>query len=278
MPYLCNIHSHTTYSDGRNTPEEMVAAALALRFSALGFSDHGYAPHDVCSMSEETEPLYRAEIRALQKKYAGSIELALGYEHDASMADTDLSFYDYAIESVHFVHPNGVYCSVDESAAALASHIQTHYGGDPYALCADYFREVCASFERTAAQVAGHIGLVTKFNEGNAMFNADDPRYTRPAQEAVRLAVEKDMLVEVNTGAMSRGYRTEPYPGRALLALLRELGGRVIITSDCHRAEWMNYAFDSTLDLLATLGFREVWTWKRGRFEPMGIQEVYANP
>ena len=31
-----NVHSHTTFSDGKNTAEEMVQAALSLGFHTLG--------------------------------------------------------------------------------------------------------------------------------------------------------------------------------------------------------------------------------------------------
>ena len=35
-----NLHSHTTFCDGKNTPEEMVRAAIALGMDSLGFSGH----------------------------------------------------------------------------------------------------------------------------------------------------------------------------------------------------------------------------------------------
>ena len=266
-----NIHSHTTYSDGRNTPEEMVRAALARGFVSFGFSDHGYAPHDTASMSREGEALYRREIRSLIARYEGQIELALGYEHDHSMPEADLSAYDYVIESVHFVHKRGVWCSVDESADMLQSSIDEYFQGDPYRFCADYFDEVCRSIMDTPARIVGHIGLVSKFNEGDRMFDSGDRRYTDPAREAIRLAVERDLLVEVNTGAMSRGYRTEPYPGRTLLRYLNSIGGRVILTSDCHRREWIDFAFDECLELLRSCGFREAWLWKNGGFTSLPI-------
>ena len=66
-----NIHAHSSFSDGHNSCEEMVQAALARGFVSFGLSDHGYAPHDVCSMSREGEARYRAEVRRLQQKYAG---------------------------------------------------------------------------------------------------------------------------------------------------------------------------------------------------------------
>ena len=35
-----SFHTHTTFCDGKNTPEEMVVAAIEKGFVALGFSTH----------------------------------------------------------------------------------------------------------------------------------------------------------------------------------------------------------------------------------------------
>lgn len=259
-----NVHTHTNFSDGRDSVEQMVQAALERGFVSLGFSDHGAAHYDSAAMRAEAD--YRAEVRRVRQKYAGQIEIALGYEHDAAADCTDFSHYDYLIESVHYLHRDGVYMPIDSSAAKLQQAIDEMYSGDPFAMCRDYFRMVNQSMIDVPADIVGHIGLVTKFNENNAMFDSSDSRYVGPAMETIALAVERDMLVEINTGAMSRGYRTEPYPSRELLTHLRSLGGRITITSDCHRAEWIDFAFDSAIALAQSCGFRTAWIWEGGRF------------
>ena len=82
--------------------------------------------------------------------------------------------------------------------------------------------------------------------------------------EAVRLAAERDRIVEINTGAMSRGYRAEPYPSRAMLTELRRRGGRIAVTSDCHRAEWIDFGFDRAVQLARDCGFDSQWVWRDG--------------
>ena len=37
-----STHNHTTWCDGKNTPEEMAEAAWKLGFTDLGFSGHTY--------------------------------------------------------------------------------------------------------------------------------------------------------------------------------------------------------------------------------------------
>ena len=41
-----NLHTHTTFCDGVDTPEEMVQAALGLRMDTIGFSGHSFTPID----------------------------------------------------------------------------------------------------------------------------------------------------------------------------------------------------------------------------------------
>lgn len=43
---MFDLHTHTTFSDGRNTPEEMVLSAIGMGMSTLGISDHSYTSFD----------------------------------------------------------------------------------------------------------------------------------------------------------------------------------------------------------------------------------------
>ena len=263
MRILSNIHTHSTYVDGRDAPEAMLRAALRLGFHTLGFSEHGHADYDDCSMSLATEPAYRAEVLALRTKYAGQIEVLLGYEHDWLSPPPDYR-YDFSIESVHYLRIGDEYVCVDDTREILESAIDRHFGGDPYALCREYFRTVSESCEGSDAQILGHMELVMKFNERRDIFDDDDPRYLRPALETADLAAERDMLVEINTGAIARGYRTQPYPGPALLRRLAARGARIIITSDCHNSDYLNCGFDDAAALARSCGFKTAWQY-RGR-------------
>ena len=259
-----NIHSHTRYADGRDRPEAMLEAALRLGFHTLGFSEHGHADYDDCSMDPAQEPLYRAQIRALRQKYAGRIHVLLGIERDW-WSRTDLSEYDFAIESVHYLRAGGETLCVDHTRAILEDGIRRLYGGDPYALCRAYFRTVCESIQGTGAQVLGHIELVMKFNEARDLFDDADPRYLAPALECAELAAQSGRLIEINTGAIARGYRTAPCPGEAMLRRAAECGGRVILTSDCHDARYLDCGFARAAALAKACGFRTAWEYRGDR-------------
>ena len=63
-----DIHMHTVFSDGGNTPEEMVLAAIEHGLDAVGISDHSYTSFDLsyCMKAEEI-PAYIAEIYRLKE-------------------------------------------------------------------------------------------------------------------------------------------------------------------------------------------------------------------
>ena len=41
-----NYHTHTTWCDGKDTPEAVVVAAIDKGFDAIGFSSHAMLPED----------------------------------------------------------------------------------------------------------------------------------------------------------------------------------------------------------------------------------------
>ena len=75
-----DLHMHTVFSDGKNTPEEMVEEAIRLGLDTVGISDHSHL--DPCGMTLEAGAEYRAELARLKKKYAGRIRVLCGLERD----------------------------------------------------------------------------------------------------------------------------------------------------------------------------------------------------
>ena len=50
---------------------------------------------------------------------------------------------------------------------------------------------------------------------------------------------------EINTGAVSRGYRTSPYPDREICRYILDHGGKLIFSSDSHAKETIGYGFEA---------------------------------
>ena len=207
-----NLHTHSIYCDGKNTLEEMTQAAIKCGFSSLGFSGHCYTPFDnsYC-MSLENSAKYCKEIDELKEKYKGKIKIYKGIEYDV-YSEYDISEFDYVIGSVHYVLKDGIYIDVDLYPETVAEAIEKYFNGDAMAYVAAYYDEVITVPEKTKCNILGHFDLVSKFSEQSDLIDTGSDDYLSIAFDAISKISKEIKVFEINTGAISRGYRTAPYP------------------------------------------------------------------
>ncbi len=271
MRYRQNLHQHTNYCDGLDTPEQVIDAALRLGFDSIGFSGHSYmyyAPDH--SMSESGTDAYFAEINELKCKYRGIIDIFCGLEFDM-YSIIDPKPYDYMIGSVHYLDIEGEKIGFDRSQTEVERIINTCFGGDGMAYAKAYFETLARLPEYGNFDILGHADLITKHSENIKFFDEDSKEYRFAAIEALEKLQGKIPYFEVNTGAVARGYRTTPYPAPFLLDELKRLGFGAVISSDCHDARQLDCGFSSAEELLRQHGFKEIFVLKKYGFEPIEI-------
>ena len=229
-----DLHTHTTFSDGVNTAEEMVQAAIAAGLTEFGISDHSFTSFDpgYC-MPPEKYPEYVQTIRLLQKKYFGQINLKCGLELDYYSEDAPEGL-DYIIGSVHYVKCGEELLALDASPELFAEIVEKHFNGDAYALCEAYYGTFADLYRKTKADIVGHFDLVTKYNEGNMFFDENDERYRKAWQKAMLEVLPDIPVFEINYGAFNKGLRSVPYLSEEMQAFLKEHGGKTIESSDSH--------------------------------------------
>ncbi|MBR4953460.1 MAG: histidinol-phosphatase, partial [Oscillospiraceae bacterium] len=231
---LRDYHVHTTFSDGKNTPEEMVLAAIKKGMTEIGFSDHSYTWFDESyCMKKEDAPRYRECIGRLKEKYKGQIKILCGIEQDF-YSEEPTGEYDYVIGSVHYLKLGNEYIAVDESSAAQRAAAERYFGGDMAALAAEYFCTVGQVVERTNADIIGHFDLINIYNENGALFDESADLCTEALRNAANALVSAGKYFEINTGGIARGYRTLPYPSPSALGYLRSIGAKFVLSSDSH--------------------------------------------
>ena len=76
--------------------------------------------------------------------------------------------------------------------------------------------------------------------------------------QAIDSLIPLKIPFEVNTGAISRGYRSVPYPAVPLLEYIREKGGRVILSGDAHSTEGLCYRFGTWEPRIRAMGLEIV--------------------
>ncbi len=255
---LSDFHVHTCYCDGKNSPEDVVIEAISRGMKKLGFSGHSYTWFDEepCMSKDGTEE-YKREIRRLKRKYESQIEILCGTEQDY-YSDMPVDDYDFVIGSVHYVKCGDEYVHVDHKPEMLTDAIDKYFDGDTYALAEAYYDSVSDVVSRTHADIIGHFDLLTKFNEQVRIFDEDNERYIAASNNALDLLLKTGKPFEINTGAVSRGYRTSPYPSERILKYIAKHNGTVILSSDSHDKNNLMYAFDECEELARKLGLKVV--------------------
>ncbi len=257
---LTNYHTHTNLCDGKNTPEEMVLSAIKKGFSAIGFSGHGYTPHDLSYCIKDIDE-YTKEINRLKEKYAGKIQIYCGIEEDAS-SYVDREKFDYIIGSSHYFHVDGEYYPFDCSFDGFKKCLEL-FDYDVLKMAESYYSAFVDYIAERKPDIVGHFDLITKYDEVDVGRFLNNPDYIKVAEKYMRIAADNDVIFEVNTGAISRGYRKAPYPAENLLQILKEKDCKLILSSDSHQVDTLDTYFKETEKILCDIGFKFVY-WLDG--------------
>ena len=257
-----NLHTHSLFCDGKDSLEDLVKEAIKQGFSSIGFSSHAYTafPFDECGIeSKEKERTYLETISSLKEKYNGIIRIYGGLELESrdaySLSPSIPQTLDYSIGSIHYFWKDGKSWSIDykseyflEAKEAFSSF---------RSLIDSYWEEMIRFMNVSSYSILGHIDLVTKFQERENWDFHLKPWYKEGAIEAVNEAKKRGKIIEVNTGAMARGYRTTPYPSPFILERIREKKVPITISSDCHDKAYLSYGMEEAKSMLREMGFKE---------------------
>lgn len=260
---ITNYHTHSNYTDGKNSLEEMIVSAIEKGFSAIGMSDHGYTDFDLSYCIKDTEG-YLKELKALKEKYKKEIQVYIGIEEDG-FHPLNRADYDYIIGSEHYIKINGNYYPVDSGPNTFKKSL-TALNGDILAYAKGYYEPFCEYIKARKPDIIGHFDLITKFDEMDKSLFFENKEYMKLSQFYLKEALKADSIFEVNTGAISRGYRTTPYPHAELLHTILKEGGRVTICSDSHEVATIDYSFDEARALLRDVGFEYTYVLYDGAF------------
>lgn len=262
---LQNLHTHTTYCDGKDTIEEMILAACEKGFRSIGFSSHSFMYGRKLRQQELED--YKQEITMLKKKYVDMIEVFCGLECEMC-GDTDLSGYDYLIGAVHYLPLDNEFIGFDRSAQEVQTIIQQYFGGNGMAYAKAYYQQLSQLPQHGPFDIIAHFDIITKHCESVQFFDRSLKEYQWAAIEAAEQLAGKIPYFEVNTGAMSRGYRTSPYPDMFLLKELKRLGFGAIISTDCHDSRFLDYGYQEAVGVLKECGFKEQFILTKDGFIP----------
>lgn len=266
-----DLHNHSTLCDGSSTPEEMIEAAINKGFSDFGISAHGYTPFDLAaSMQDEAEYLHT--MHSLIAEYQEKIRLYCGVEEDFH-SPIKHDNYDYVIGSTHYFYDDdtGRYLAIDGSAQELSLALNEVFASDPYAMTQKFYDNVTENVFKNKPDIIGHFDIICKNNDQERFFDETDKRYKNAALEALVACLETDSIIELNTGAVFRGYRKDFYPARFILREMQQRKALLTLSADAHQTDAVGFGFSEALQLLRETGFKSILLWRDGKFQEQGI-------
>jgi len=263
-----NYHTHCNYCDGKGEPREYVLEAINRGFSSLGFSSHApLKEENDWTLKDYDVDNYLLEIKRLKEEFKNSINIYVGFEIDFYPDENRFDYFnkynlDYSIGSVHMVKPKGcsVYYSVDESPEIFESVLTNLFSSSIELFTKEYYTTLRNMIIQGGFDILGHFDLIKKFNKGYKYFTEDESWYREEVFQTLDLLEDTDIIVEMNTGALSRGVQDIPYPSKWILEECYRRNIKVCLNSDVHAPNNIECYFNESLDILRSCGFKELHT------------------
>jgi DNA polymerase (family 10) len=206
-----DLHSHTTTSDGKQTAEEMVAAARDRGLEYLAITDHsashGFGDH----VDDDTLRARIEEIRALNERTEG-VELLIGTESniltDGSLDYPDelLAQLDWVIASIHTSFQMGEKKMTDRLIAAI-EHPLVDAIGHPTGRKIERRPPYAIDIERVI-EAAARTGTMIEINASPDRRDLNEVHARAAAAAGVRILVNSDAHSVANFDLLQYGIAT----------------------------------------------------------------------
>jgi histidinol-phosphatase (PHP family) len=256
---LTSYHNHTTWSDGKATLAEQMAAAEQAGLDEIGISDH-YVPSPY-ALIDWSMPLDRLGeyVAALQDAAGNSaaLQLRIGLEADyfpetvAALRDEIARYpFDYVIGSVHFANGFPI-----DKAASFWDELSPEARDRTWRL---YWQRIVEMAESGVYDFVAHLDLPKKFG------HRPQANLTPETTAALDALANAGMGIEINTAGWSLPAR-EAYPA---LDLLRQAGRRgipLLINADAHRADHLTRDFERARALAREAGYTQLVRYQARR-------------
>ena len=271
-----NYHMHSNFSDGKADPEEYVKAAIEKGFVSIGFTEHGptkFKKH--WELNPERVDEYFAEIKRLKEFYADRIEIYCGLELDFLPGIESNDFYehelDYRIGSIHYFFDDEDIYGIDCRFEDFKKTVFDYFSGDVKKMVCEFYSRITQMVEKFRPEIIGHFDLIKINNTQNQFFHEGESWYKDEVMKVLEYISSKGTMLDVNTGGITRGFLTDPYPSAWAIREAASLKIPVTLNSDAHSPEHIDGNFELVTQILKDAGYREKMILRGGKWESVNL-------
>jgi histidinol-phosphatase (PHP family) len=277
MP-LISTHNHSTGSDGKLTPEEIIKKAIHLGWSLVCFTDHYPVPSELPTeyYNNFFNEKYIEEVKKLKEKYKDKIKVFFGSEIDwfqdhKDWLKTEISKhdFDYIIGSIHHLKDKtGEYRNM-ESGKDYWQMSARRFGGTKEYI-KEYYNQIKKLVESGLYDCVGHMDYIKVYNKNQDIFSEDDQWYKEEIAKVLDLIKEKKMAIEVNAGGIRKC--KVPFPSPWIIKEAKKRDIPITIGLDAHwEAHYDNNAIKEITRMLKEAGYKSIVYFKKRKMMKMEI-------
>ena len=244
---MIDYHTHSIYSDGKSTYEDIVNAAIAKGLTEVGLSDHLCIHFPNWAVKEGNFSNLISDIQNLKEKNDLPIKIKFGLEVDYIEGKENeiknlicLFPVDYIIGSVHYVEDWNFDTNLLDFKTA---DIDSFYH--------NYFRLVQQASRSRLFDIIGHADLAKKFNYYPS-FNLE-----KYYENTAMVFSKTDMVVELNTSGKDK-LCNEFYPSNQFIKYCFEYNVPFTLGSDSHSHNEIARYYEEALNKLKEIGYRKL--------------------
>ncbi len=273
---LVNFHVHSTGSDGESSPEEMVLAAIDSGFKTICFTDHYKLPSEFSHEHDHfRSESYIKEVKKLQKKFKGKIEILLGAEFDWiekfkawTAEEIKTGDYDFVLGSVHFIFDGDEYIPIDSSREEWVQ-LAKKLGGEEQ-LARAYYGQMREMIKSKLFDCVSHFDLVKIYNKDSVLFSEFEPWYKDEVLKTLDIAAKEKICIEINPRGFFRHVGVQ-YPSEWIMQEANKRGIKITVGNDAHKVSEILDGFPEALDMARKAGYKNVSVFRKRKMSEVEL-------
>ncbi|MBO4391999.1 MAG: histidinol-phosphatase HisJ family protein [Clostridia bacterium] len=260
--FKSDCHIHTDFSpDGKQTPQEMINAAVAAGLTEITVTEHcecndnaalpaGATPWPDLDVKSYTETFEKLRENSPIKINIG-IEIGQatqGKEYAAKM--TAAYNWDFILGSLHNVRNELDFCYINYKERDFKK------------LFSEYFDQLYETVLLGGFSSLSHLYYPVRYIYRAGM-SVDMSVFDEQIYAVLELCAKKDIGLEINTSTLNDKY-ADFVPGLKYASVFKKLGGKIVtVGSDAHRADRVGLGINAAYEMIKQAGFTEVATFEK---------------